>query len=555
MAGTWAGSPTFSGNPVFSGSPAFNMTGGPFCVQETAGVLSSTGSTCGSGGGGGPGTGTPNYFAAWSPAGNTLVSVGSAISGQIPVIQNGSAPIASSPALVDSGSSPVVTSPYTIQCDSATSILDRSTTMRFQTGANAVTVPLSSGSGCAGMAVILMADGVSVTFSRSGSDTFSIFNGAASSDGATSFTLTDGQFATLNLATAGIWEARIGNAGVTSVATGSGLTGGTITGTGTVSIANGGITNAMLAGSIALTNLASQAANTVLGKFTSGSGSPTATAVATCSGNNQGEIYTTNTGFGCGANFGQLNVASTWSALQTFGTNFSVGGVTAAGATGSGNVVFATTPTVTSATLTGASTVVPSGATLTIQSGGTLTCAGGSTCPTGTGTVTHTAGALASAAFVTGNAGADIQTASTGSTMDASGNAVFAGTLGATAITGSGKAIFSAAGAVSAPGLSVSGTPYTAGNSTTNLPQVFEGCNGAAAVTTWSGNGTFFGINPCTGFTGNLVDLHAPNGGASLFSSQLPRQCSSRRDVRSDRNDDTGRYDIQYIYIQQRERI
>ena len=44
-----------------------------------------------------------------------------------------------------------------------------------------------------------------------------------------------------------------------------------------------------------------------------------------------------------------------------------------------------TTPTVNSATLGGASTVVPSGATVTIQSGGTLTCAGGSTCPSGSG--------------------------------------------------------------------------------------------------------------------------------------------------------------------------
>ena len=42
----------------------------------------------------------------------------------------------------------------------------------------------------------------------------------------------------------------------------------------------------------------------------------------------------------------------------------------------------------TSASLSGSATVVPSGATLTIQSGGTLTCAAGSTCPSGTGTVT-----------------------------------------------------------------------------------------------------------------------------------------------------------------------
>lgn len=56
--------------------------------------------------------------------------------------------------------------------------------------------------------------------------------------------------------------------------------------------------------------------------------------------------------------------------------------------TGTGSLVFGTsptltTPTVSSATLTGASTVVPSGATITVQSGGALICASGSTCPAG----------------------------------------------------------------------------------------------------------------------------------------------------------------------------
>jgi hypothetical protein len=48
-----------------------------------------------------------------------------------------------------------------------------------------------------------------------------------------------------------------------------------------------------------------------------------------------------------------LNVgnANTWSALQTFGTNISIGGVTATGATGTGNVVFGTSPTLTGASL------------------------------------------------------------------------------------------------------------------------------------------------------------------------------------------------------------
>ena len=103
LAGTFPGTFTFSGNPNFTGSPVFAMTGGPFCVQETAGVLSSTGVACG---GGGSISGTPNYVAVYNGSGTGLTSVGSVVSGQLLVFQNGTAPIASSPSLVDSGSSP-----------------------------------------------------------------------------------------------------------------------------------------------------------------------------------------------------------------------------------------------------------------------------------------------------------------------------------------------------------------------------------------------------------------------------------------------------------------
>jgi hypothetical protein len=484
------------------------MSGGPFCVQETAGVLSSSGAACGTGSG--PGTGTANFLTAWNGAGNSLVSVGSAISGQVPVFQNGAAPVASSPSLFDSGSSPITTSPYVIQCDSATTTLDRSTTMRLQSGASTITVPLSSASGCSGLATLFMNDGAgTVTFNRTGGDTFSVFNGSASSDAQTSFTITDGEFASLSQSATGIWEARITTGGtLTSITAGSGLSGGTITSSGTIAIAAGGVTNAMLAGSITLPNLANQSANTVLGKFTSGAGPPVATAVASCSGNNNGNTYTTNTGFTCGSNFGQLNVASTWTALQAFGTSISIGGVTAGGATGTGNVVFGTSPTITSSTLTGASTVVPSGATLTIQSGGTLTCAGGSTCPTGTGTVTHT-GTLTATALVTGNAGADITTPSTGSTLSGAGNLGLAGTLTATLGT------FSGAGTSASPGLIITGAADTADGSTNNYPQLYVRSS-AVAPTTWSANGTQFGINAQSAFAGNLIDTHV-NGGISIF--------------------------------------
>lgn len=65
-----------------------------------------------------------------------------------------------------------------------------------------------------------------------------------------------------------------------------------------------------------------------------------------------------------GAVVASLNTshANTWGALQTFGTNISIGGVTASGASGTGNVVFGTAPSISGATLTTSSV---NGVTLT----------------------------------------------------------------------------------------------------------------------------------------------------------------------------------------------
>jgi len=352
-----------------------------------------------------------------------------------------------------------------------------------------------------------------VTFNASGSDTISVFAGSStnSGDAQTSFTLGSWQYLTLNQAATGIWEARIYNS-VISVTAGAGLSGGGTGGALTLSIPAGGVTNAMLAGSITLANLANQNANTVLGNFSGSTGAVTANAVASCSGNNQGSQWTSNTGITCNSFMAMLNVAETFTALQTFGTNISIGGVTVSGVTGSGNLVFATSPTITSATLAGASTVVPSGATVTIQSGGTLTCAAGSTCPTGTGTVTVVGGGVtASTELVTGGGSQTVQTVCSGCTLNSGGAMVLSGSISAPI------GVFSGAGAASIPGLNITGAAYTAGTATSNTPQLFLNSTGNA-VTTWSGNGTQFGIAPITGFTGNDIDLHYVNGGASVFS-------------------------------------
>lgn len=113
-------------------------------------------------------------------------------------------------------------------------------------------------------------------------------------------------------------------------------------------------------GLVPLTDMATQAANTVLGNFTSGTASPTATAVATCSGANNGEIYTTNTGFGCGANFAQTNQVNTGTSAMTLNMSASttapsvqlpavIGGTALAG-TSTGNLSTPITLTTTNST-------------------------------------------------------------------------------------------------------------------------------------------------------------------------------------------------------------
>jgi hypothetical protein len=182
------------------------------CYDGTNWDVQQTG-TAATGSGGGPGTCTQNYFSYWSST-SVLGCVGSAISGQIPVVVNGAAPMISSPSLTDSSSSPVSTTPYTVQCDSATTIIDRAHVVRFQSGASAITVPLSTGTGCAGLATRLIDDGAgTLTVSRTSPDTFSIYNGSTNSDGQTSFTLSNGQYATISQAASGIWEVTITSSG------------------------------------------------------------------------------------------------------------------------------------------------------------------------------------------------------------------------------------------------------------------------------------------------------------------------------------------------------
>jgi hypothetical protein len=168
----------------------------------------------GNGTSGGPGTCTQYDIAYWL-AGSPSDALGclGGISGYVPMFQTGAAPIAAPPGLVDSTTSPVSTSPYGLRCDSTVTppltVLDRETTIPLVSGASVVNIPLSSNAGCHGMIAILEDETGTVTFNATSPDTLTVLNGSLSTSGASSFTLTNGNWVSLNQSSAGTWTARI----------------------------------------------------------------------------------------------------------------------------------------------------------------------------------------------------------------------------------------------------------------------------------------------------------------------------------------------------------
>lgn len=87
------------------------------------------------------------------------------------------------------------------------------------------------------------------------------------------------------------------------------------------------------------------------------------------------------------------------------------------------------------------------------------------------------------------------------------------GTFNGGTITGA--TTVNVAGAASIPALTINGAPFL-GTGTTSTPQLYVDA-GAVEPTTWSTNGTMFGINMPSGSTGNAIDVHL-NGGTSLMT-------------------------------------
>lgn len=96
---------------------------------------------------------------------------------------------------------------------------------------------------------------------------------------------------------------------------------------------SGGIGAAPSWGKVANAALATQATNTIVGNATSGTASPTALAIGTCSTAGSALIWTTNTGFGCNTSITAAAVPASGLTGSTLAAAVTASSLTSAGAT------------------------------------------------------------------------------------------------------------------------------------------------------------------------------------------------------------------------------
>ncbi|MBR8460789.1 hypothetical protein KDW07_26980 [Burkholderia dolosa] len=153
-------------------------------------------------------------------------------------------------------------------------------------------------------------------------------------------------------------------------------------------IVSGGPSGVSTWGSVSVSGLSSVAANTVLANATGSTATPTAFPMPSCSGANNALRWTAGTGFTC-AN----SIALTSAGLNQFAatTSAQLAGVVS-DETGSGALVFGTSPTITSPTITGGSiNNAPIGATTASTGRFTTITATGAITPSSTAGIVGTA--------------------------------------------------------------------------------------------------------------------------------------------------------------------
>jgi hypothetical protein len=200
-----------------TGTPILNFVSG--CTSSA--LSGSTFSiTCPVGGG----TGTQYQTAYFNPA-NTAVGGGPGIIGQT-WVSDGTAgpPLMLSPGMSDSATSPVslASASYTIECDSGTTMQDRTKAIRFTTGGNPVIIPLSTGSGCSNLVFTgFNLTGSSLTLNATSTDTFTVSGGLGTQGASqTTASIPNNAWFTANQGASGIWEVRI-NTPLTGMTCGS----------------------------------------------------------------------------------------------------------------------------------------------------------------------------------------------------------------------------------------------------------------------------------------------------------------------------------------------
>lgn len=158
---------------------------------------------------------------------------------------------------------------------------------------------------------------------------------------------------------AAITVARLACSDLSDASSGCSATSGITALTGNITATGPGLAVATIANNaVTLAKLATQASNTVLGNATSGTAVPTALAVGSCSTAASALIWTTNTGFGCNTSITAAavpigGITGLGTGVATFLATPSSANLAAAvtDETGSGALVFATSPTLVTPTL------------------------------------------------------------------------------------------------------------------------------------------------------------------------------------------------------------